>query len=67
MAVTFDLENIFQLCFDILKGNRKILNISSGFFNEDKDLTQNGSPRMTKLNFSFWFVKIFDNVIIEIA
>ena len=32
MAVTFDLNKIFQFCFDILKGNRKILNINSGFF-----------------------------------
>ena len=32
MAVTFDLNKIFPFCFDILKGNRKILNMNSGFF-----------------------------------
>ena len=32
MAVTFDLKKIFQFCFDVLKGNRKILNINSVFF-----------------------------------
>ena len=37
MAVTFDLNKIFQFCFDILKGNRKILNINSGFFYGYKD------------------------------
>ena len=31
MAVAFDLNNIFQFCFDILKDNRKIFNISSVF------------------------------------
>ena len=30
-AFTFDPNKIFQFCFDILKGNRKILNINSGF------------------------------------
>ena len=32
MAVTFDLNKIFQFCFDILKSNRNIFNIYSGFF-----------------------------------
>ena len=32
MAVSFDLNNIFQFCFDILKGNRNIFNMNSGFF-----------------------------------
>ena len=32
MAVTFDINKIFQFCFDILKDNRKIFNKNSGFF-----------------------------------
>ena len=31
MALTFDLDKIFQFCFDILKDNRKIININSDF------------------------------------
>ena len=31
MAVTFDLNKIFQYCFDILNGNRNIFNINSVF------------------------------------
>ena len=37
MAVTFDLNKIFQFCFDILKDNRKVLNIDSGYFYRYKD------------------------------
>ena len=32
MAVTFDLKKIFHFCFHILKVNRNIFNINSGFF-----------------------------------
>ena len=32
MAFTFDLNKIFQLCFDILKDNRKNYQKNSGFF-----------------------------------
>ena len=31
MAVTFDIKKILLFSFDILKGNRNILNINSGF------------------------------------
>ena len=41
MAVTFDLNEIFQFCFDILKGNRNIFNMNSGSFRKTKI-----SPRM---------------------
>ena len=51
-----------NVTFDILKGNRKLR-----FFYEYKDLTQNGAPKMTKLIFSFWRVKHFDDVIIKNA
>ena len=44
MAVIFDLNKIFQFCFDIRKGNRNILNINSVFFmNNYKELTQTGA------------------------
>ena len=46
MDVTFDLNKIFQFCFDILKGKRKIFNINSLFY-EYKNSTQNGTPKMT--------------------
>ena len=36
MAVTFDLNKIFQLCFDILKFNRNIFNRNCGFYMETK-------------------------------
>ena len=37
MAVIFDLNKIFQFCFDILKGNRNIIfNINFGFFMKTK-------------------------------
>ena len=36
MAVTFDLNKIFQFCFDILKGNRNIFNMNSGSFMKTK-------------------------------
>ena len=36
MADTFDLNNTFQLFFDILEGNRNIFNIDSGFFMNTK-------------------------------
>ena len=52
MAVTSDLNKIFQF-FDILKGNRIIFNINSCFFYESKDLTWNGTTKITKLIFSF--------------
>ena len=32
MAVTLDLNKIFEFCFDILKGNRKTFNKKSGFY-----------------------------------
>ena len=31
MAVTFDTKKIFQFCFAILKGKRKIFNTNSAF------------------------------------
>ena len=43
MAVTFDLNKIFQFCFNILKDNRKIFNINSGFF-----MNTNIYPRMAR-------------------
>ena len=32
ITVSFDLDKIFQFCFDILKDNRKIFDLKSGFF-----------------------------------
>ena len=43
MAVTFDLNKIFQFCFNILKDNRKIFNINSGFF-----MNTNIYPKMAR-------------------
>ena len=58
MAVTFDLNKIFQLCFDILQVNRTLLNINYVFLYEYKDLIQNGASKMTKFSFlarqKFW-------------
>ena len=34
---TLDLNKIFEFSFDILKGNRKIFNLNSGFFYEYKN------------------------------
>ena len=54
MAVTFDLNNIFKICFDFLKDNRNIFHINSGFF-----LIQIFNPK--------WGAKYFDDVIIKDA
>ena len=36
MAVSFDLNKIFQFCYDILKGNRNIFDLNSGFLMNTK-------------------------------
>ena len=47
------LIGTIEKCFDILKDKWGILNINSGFFVDYENLTQNGSPKMTKLFFCF--------------
>ena len=56
VAVTFDINNIIQFCFDFLKDNRKIFDKYSVFFDEFKYSIKNGAPKMK--NYLF-FVFVF--------
>ena len=61
MAVTFDLNEIFQFCFDILKGNINSVYLSIQIFNSK------WHAKMTKLIFPFLARQFFDDIIMKNA
>ena len=56
-ALTFDLKEIFQICFQILKDKKLIFNINSGFLMGTKNkvtIRRQKRAKIEKIFFSFF-------------